>query len=428
MTAQTAPRQRGRNVLAVGLLLFWAVGYTWGTWNYFTRPVPGGNDFLAHYMAWKSYLQLGLNPYSDAAALVTQQTIYGRAALPGEDQNRFNYPFYSILIHGPFVAIRDFSLARAIYMTLLQAALFLGVWMTLDVLRWRPRPWLLLALMAWALLNYSEARGVILGQFAIFGFLSLAGSLYLLARGRDMAAGALLVLSTIKPTLIFLVVPFLVLWAVTRRRWRFVGSFVALLAVLTLGSLLVLPTWLGDFARAIAAYPGYTVGQNPVWLLTHVALPGLGSVGEWVIDGGLIGLMVWSWRLACRPAPAGAAAFQWALGLTLVVSNLIVPRSATTNYVLMLVPTLWLFAILDRHGRVGRSLIVATLLTSLIGLWWLHSATVVGNQEQPIMVVPWPLALGVVLLAGGAWLRREARQAGGWPLATVAPAPESVVG
>src|SRR5260221_1230764 len=163
---------RGRRVgLAVAILIVWAVGYTWGTWRYFTRPVPGGNDFLAHYSAWQAYLQQGINPYSDAAALYTQQAIYGRPARPGEDQNRLNYPFYSILLHGPFVLINDFSLARAIYMTLLQIALFVGVWMTLEVLSWRPRPWLLVALMAWSLLNYPEARGVILGQFAIVGFL-----------------------------------------------------------------------------------------------------------------------------------------------------------------------------------------------------------------------------------------------------------------
>src|SRR5262245_36332480 len=158
MTAQLPAQRRGlRAILAVALLLFWAVGYTWGTWTYFTRRVPGGNDFLAHYTAWQAYFQQGLNPYSDAAALYTQQAIYGRAALPGEDQNRFNYPFYSILINGPFVAIHDYSLARAIYMTLLQAALFAGTWFTLELFNRRPRPWLLLLLMAWALLNYNEA-------------------------------------------------------------------------------------------------------------------------------------------------------------------------------------------------------------------------------------------------------------------------------
>src|SRR5713226_2156184 len=105
MTESAHSQERGRVGLALAILVVWAAGYTWGTWRYFTRPVPGGNDFLAHYTAWQAYLEQGLNPYSDAAALYTQQAIYGRPAGPGEDQNRLNYPFYSILLHGPFVLI-----------------------------------------------------------------------------------------------------------------------------------------------------------------------------------------------------------------------------------------------------------------------------------------------------------------------------------
>jgi hypothetical protein len=416
VTVNPRSQRTARLTAAIALLTIWAVGYTWGTWRYFTSVVPGGNDFMAHYSAWQAYLEHGQNPYSDAAALYTQQAIYGRPALPGEDQNRLNYPFYSILVNGPFVLIGDYSVARAIYMTLLQAALFLGVWMTLEVLGWRPPPWMLLALMAWSLLNYNEARGVILGQFAIFGYLSLAGALYLLARGRDAAAGALLVLSTVKPTLVFLAIPFLLLWAVTRRRWRFVISFVAVVGCLTIGSLLALPTWIGDWLNNVRAYPAYTVGQSPVWLLTHVAAPNLGQLGESAITALLMALMFWTWWRALQPGSDSDASFHWSLGITLVVSNLIVARSATTNYVLLLVPTLWVFVCLDQLGRRGRAAIVAVMLVSLVGQWWLHFATVAGNQEQPIMFLPWPLALGAALLVGAPWLWSETRRAGYWPL------------
>jgi hypothetical protein len=154
-----------------------------------------------------------------------------------------------------------------------------------------------------------------------------------------------------------------------------------------------------------------------------VAVPGLGSVGEWGIVAGLVALMLWAWWRALRPGAAGDSNFQWALGITLMVSNLIVSRSATTNYVLMLVPTLWVLQALARRGRAGQAMIVAVLLITFVGQWWLHYATVVGNQEQPVMYLPWLLALGSVLLVGAPWLWAEARRAGDWPLA--APQPES---
>jgi hypothetical protein len=69
---------------------------------------------------------------------------------------------------------------------------------------------------------------------------------------------------------------------------------------------------------------------------------------------------------------------------------------------------------------------LAILLISLVGNWWLHLATVVGNQEQPILFVPWPAALLVVLLAARPWLLADARQAAVWPSGEpglVSPAP-----
>lgn len=394
--------------IGLSLLLLLAVSYTWATWYSFTRRVAGGNDFLTHYAAWEAYLKDGVSPYSDQAGLYAQQAIYGRPALPGEDQNRLIYPFYSIILHGPFVYI-DYAVARAIYMILLQAALFAGVVITLDLVHWRPPTWLLAIILAWSLFYYPAARGVILGQFAIFGFFSLAGTLFLLQRNRDVGAGALLVLSTIKPTLVFLVIPFLLAWGAVRRRWRFVAGFLATLAIFTLGSLIALPTWIGEWMYRLGRYDEYTVGQSPVGLLAHMAVPNIEWPGEIVLLALLVAGMLVAWWLSIRPG--GDTKFYWALGVTLVVSNLIVPRSATTNYVLMLVLILWIFAALDRCPRWGRFVLLASMLISSVGLWWLHAATVRGNAEQPIMFIPDLLALGVVLVFGRSWLIQDTEEA-----------------
>ncbi len=410
---QVSGRSRQRStLLALGLLLVAAGLYTWGAWRYFTLVVPGGNDFMAHYTAWEAFLKEGLNPYSDEAALYTQQAIRGRPALPGEDQNRLTYPFYSIVVHAPFILL-DYAVARALYMTLLQGALVAGVALCLRLLRWRPAPWLLVGVLAWSLLHYPEARGIILGQFAIFGFAALVGTLYLLSRGHDAAAGALLVLTTIKLPLVFLVIPFLLAWALAQRRWRFLAGFGGVLAAAVVGSLLVLPTWMGDWLFRVRDYSSYTAGQSPLWLLAHQALPWLGSWGEWLLIGGLLLSMGWSWRRALPVNDVRQGEWQWALGLTLVVSNLIVPRSATTNYAILLPPTLWVFAALDRRMRHGRWLLLGLLALTLVGNWWLHLSTVVGNQEQPILFIPWPVGLLLVLVLARRWLLDDARQAAG---------------
>jgi hypothetical protein len=407
MTASAKTRGWTRTWLPVALLLAAAGLYTWGTWRYFTTVVPGGNDFMAHYSVWEAYFRKGLNPYSDEAALYSQNAIRGRPALPGEDQNRLTYPFYSFIVHAPFI-IFDYPLARALYMTLLQGALIAGVALTLHLHGWRPKPWLLAAVVVWTALHYPEARGIILGQFAIVGFAAVVGALYCLRADWDAAAGCLLVVATVKPTLVFLVIPFLLLWAAAQRRWRFVAAFAATLGGAMVLSWLMLPSWLGDWLARIGDYPSYTVGQSPVWLLAHQALPFLGAGGEVLITAALLGSLAWSWWRAAR-ASERAAEFQWTLGWTLLVSALVVPRSATTNYVMLLLPTLWVLAALERRVRGGGWLVLAILVISLVGNWWLHFATVVGNQEQPILYVPWPLLLGLSLLAGRRWLMQGVR-------------------
>jgi hypothetical protein len=157
-----------------------------------------------------------------------------------------------------------------------------------------------------------------------------------------------------------------------------------------------LPSWLGDWLYRISQYADYTVGQSPVWLLTHRGLPALGDVGEVWLVALLLGITGWAWLRTLRQRDEYL--FWWTLGLTLLISNLIVARSATTNYVLLLIPTLWLFAQLDRRRARGRIVIVLYLIVSFVGLWWLHAATVVGNQEQPIMFVPLPAVLGLLFM------------------------------
>ena len=386
----------------IGFSAAWLIIYTLLVWQTFTSRSPGGNDFIAHLTAWEAYLKRGLNPYSDEAALYTQQVIYGRPALPNEDQNRLTYPFYSIVIHGPFVLVGDYALARAIYMTALEIALVAGVIMTVKLVGWRPSSLLLALTLGWSILFYPESRGLLLGQFAIFGFCALVGSLWLARRGRAGLGGALLVLTTIKPTLVFLVVPYLLVWAIARRQWRFLAGFGMTLVALMLMSWLMLPTWLGDWLYRLGLYSDYTVGQSPIWLLTHQVWPAAGDGGEIGLAAILLALMLWVWFKSLRSDQADR--FWWGLGVTLVVSNLIVPRSATTNYVLLLIPVLWLFAKVERR-QWGRAAQISFMLVSLVGLWWLHAATVVGNQEQPILFVPLPTLVGLALIYADRWLQ-----------------------
>jgi hypothetical protein len=89
--------------------------------------------------------------------------------------------------------------------------------------------------LAWLLaLSFTPTLVVLrMGQIAPFMLLGLTGFLLLQAGRRDFAAGALLVLSSIKPHLVYLVWVAWLCWIIQERRWRMLlGAAVAGLALL----------------------------------------------------------------------------------------------------------------------------------------------------------------------------------------------------
>ncbi len=394
--------------LLVSLLLFGVV-YTWGIYAYFTSRDTGGNDFFSRYVAWRAFILEGRNPYSDEVTHEIQLQIEGRLARPGEDENALIYPWYAVLVQWPFVFL-PWPWARAVYMVLCQLFIVVGLALTARLLRWRLSPPLLACTAVWAILLYPEARGVLLGQIVVTQYLFGVLALWLLHQNRPLGAGICLALTTVRPTAIFLFVPFLLLYALVRRRRRLVWGFGLALAALVFAGFLFLPNWFGDWLYRVSRYPQYTVGQSPVWLLAHQATT-LGDAGEWLLTLLCLALMGVAWWHVLRQKDD--AAFHWGLGVTWVVSDLVAYRSATTNYIFLLFPTYLIFAALVRTWpRLGSWVVVVVQVIGLVGLWWLFAVTVQGDQEQAIMYLPQPIIIGLVLLVGRQWLITDNRRAG----------------
>lgn len=380
--------------LGLALVVLFALD-VWGTYAFLTAREPGAYDFTARWAGARAYFLDGLDPYSDEATRRIQQVYYGRPAQPGEDQVLFVYPFYTVFLVAPLILL-PYAWAAAIWLVLLEFSLVAGLLIVLDLYRWRPPPGLLALTALWTVLFYPHGRGIILGQFAIVVFLLLALTLWALGRRRDGLAGVALALTTIKPQVVFLVVLLLLLWAINRRCWRFVGAFASTMGALLGASFLAVPAWVSGFLRQVAAYPAYTPESVP-WFLTHLFIPALGTPGEVTMTLALLAGLAWAWW---REMHSSWASFHWTLGLTLVVSNLVAPRTATTNYIVFLVPLVLLFRHLYR--RAGALALVGLQVTLLVSLWALFLATVDGRQEAPIMFLPLPL----VMLLGLAWGRQ----------------------
>ncbi len=418
----------GLVILAVAVFVL----YSFGLYAAFTSRWQGGSDFFPRWSGAQMLFLEGKSPYSLEATQRTQRALYnGRLAREDEDQVAFAYPIYAVYFVAPLIFL-SYAQALAVWMVMLQFALCAMLGLCMSLYGWRPAAWLTAATGLWMILNYNSGEAIIVGQLGVIVALMVTLALWSLHAGRDWWAGAFLALSTIKPQMVFLIIPLLLLWSLTKRRWGVALGFgLAMIALAGSGWLLV-PDWIVQSIAGMQQYARYTAYGGPSWLLTEYYFPFLGRPANIALTLALVGYLAWQWRavwglhMAGRGMripqseisgaecgrPSAWPSLWWVTGLTLIVTQLIAPHTATANYVILYIPVLFAFSVLDRQFRFGRWYILAFELGSLVGFWTLFALTVVpergGNlpQEDPIMYLPLPLLLLLAFILGRSRLMR----------------------
>ena len=383
-----------------GFILLILAGLTVVNLN-FSRQNPGGNDFLVHWVGTRALLLDGISPYSDEAALQIQEMAYGRPARPGEHELRVAYPVYSVAVFFPFALVNDFNLARALWMTLLEAALLLLTYFSIRLVNWKPSLLSLAAFFVFGVLLYHSVRPLINGKAVILVALGLVGGLAALRARMDELAGILFALTTIKPQVVVLVVAWVLVWGVTQRRWRLVSWLVGTQVILIAVGFLLLPNWLLENLREVLRYPGY----NPPGTLTAALASWFPSVGRrigMVISGVLALVLLVEWNYG-RSKPYNA--FLWTFFLTLTISQWIGIQTDPGNFIVLLPALALVYATWEARWRnTGKTLTGVNLLILLVGIWWLFISTVsYGDQPQQsaLLFLPLPAYLLVTLY----WIR-----------------------
>lgn len=389
-----------RAIWATAFLFIVYLLLAYGAYAVFTSRIPSSNDFYSRWRGSRALLLEGKDPYSQEVTLEIQRGIYGRPAREDEDQVAFAYPLYVSLFILP-LAFLPYPQAQALWLSGLVFLTLATVMITLRTFDWKPSSGGLLLLSLWCLLLYPTARSIILGQFTILVLALVALALWAIQRGWDLLAGCSLALATIKPQMVFLLIPFLLLWALRWRRYRIPGGFLAVMGVLLLLPSFILPAWIPSFLSGLSRYQAYTslytAGKSPLGILFDFLFPSqLSSWATLLISLALGGYLIYVWVKALRD---GGDTFQ-ALFLTIIITLLIPVQTGTTNQVLLLLPLIfWLSRWAKRWWVV-----IPLPLVLLLGPWALFLATVKGDAEQPIMFPPLPL----VTLALLWWRRREA--------------------
>jgi hypothetical protein len=396
--------KRGRAILAIVLILIVYLLLARGAYSVFTSQIPSGNDFYPRWRGTRAFIMEGRNPYSEKVTLEIQEGMYGRPAREDEDQVAFAYPFYVSLLVLPF-SFFSYPQAQALWMSALVLFTIVTVTIILRTFNWKPSRGGLLALSLWCLFFYPTVRSILLGQFSLLVLVLVALALWATERGWTFLAGCSLALSTIKPQMVFLVIPFLLLSGLGQQKYRILGGFLVAMAVLLVLSSFLLPTWIPSFITALSRYQAYTSiyreGRSPLGVLVHCLFPSqLSSWTTLLITLALGGYLIYEWIKTLK----GNGDTLQALFLTIIVTLLVPVQTGTTNQVLLLLPfVFWL-----SKWRKRRWLAPSLSLILLVGPWALFLLTYpLGNGEHPIMVVPLPLAALAML-----WRRKKETDGG----------------
>jgi hypothetical protein len=355
--------------LLLGLfLLFLMAAESYFIYEVYTTRFPGTADFFSRWYGARELILNGRNPYADDVEAETQLAMFGAKRSPDQDQVNFAYPLYTIYLFWPLTFV-PYAWAQAIWMVILQFILLGTTSLLFSLTYWKPPSWLFNLTLLWALFFYPGARAIMLGQFSIIVFLSVIIAIWGLIHGKEKIAGAILPLATIKPQMVFLLIPFVLLWAWRQKRWTFITAFGVSMLILLLTSLIWLPDWPLHFFNVALAYADYVNHGSPLENMTARFLPSFDHLLNPTLSVMLIALLLWQWGLALTRQPDS---FLWVINLTLLVSNLIAFRSATTNHVVLY---LTMFLLFKRLAPASWKIVILQL-TSLVGLWVLFVATI----------------------------------------------------
>jgi hypothetical protein len=370
--------------------------------NYlFALQNPGGSDFLPGWVGGRQLLLNGYSPYGDQVDQIIQDYQYGRPARPDEDAIKFVYPLYSVLVFMPFSMVPDFALARALWMTSLEILLIAIALISIALLKWRLSGISLAIYLLFAVLWYHAVRSVINGNIVVYSTFFLVLSLLLMRSNQEFAAGLFLALSSVKPNVVVLFIPFVLLWSYSHRRWQLISSTLGSFAFLVLVTVILIPDWIQQNFMKLISYAKHSTPATPGDVFV-AWWPGIGDKMGWALALVLAIILIGEWRAARQ---RDFRWFLWSGCLTLAITQWIGITTDPGNFIILFVPLVLVFAVWEEHyGRKGRIFTLILMLLVLFGLWGLFLLTLERGtqpQQNPIMFFPFPL----LVFLGLYWIR-----------------------
>ena len=388
------------------------------------RVLPGGEWFFLRWSGARAYLieQIDasrgvkggrimpegaaillvqqVQPYSSEIARQTQQVAYGRLAFADEYAYVLNDPFYIVLLYIPFAFIRDFALARGIWMLLSEAALIGTTLLALNLSEWQPPRWLYILLLGYGLFHYFSFNALFTSTPAVFLTFLYLSILLALRSHSDELAGALLALVAYQWEVGGLFVLFIFVFVFANHRWGVLAGFGMSLFVLLVISLLTDSGWGLPYVRAVLSdwYRCSNLNFGHIFARwfpdSRIPVGQIASIGL-----GIVLFIEW-----LGSVDAHFRRVVWTAALSLAATPLMGMAMFPSNYVVLILPFILILALVwERWKRYRGFFSILILLLVLLIPFALYIRTVL--IYDPLITDLLAVIPPIAAIAGLYWMR-----------------------
>jgi hypothetical protein len=400
--------------------LIWSALSLAGIWTYTARVLipyqitysaahdrPRGNlsDLYPRWLGARELLLHGRDPYSPEISREIQAGYYGRVLDPNrrsdpKDQQAFVYPLYVVFYLAPTIHA-SFPSVQHVFFWVLLGLTVVSVPIWLRVVDWRAPVCIQVSIAALTIGSLGGMQGLKLQQLTLFVAPLIGLAMLLLIWDRQVLAGVVLALASIKPQLICLLCLWLLIWTAGdwRRRWRWLAALLLTMGLLLGGSLQLLPHWIAEFLHAMREYRGYVQSLSVAEVLMPRPL-------SWLLELVALGATLhatWTTRRSAARSPE----FRHMTSVVLTITVFLIPAFSPYNQILLLPVVFW--AVRQRHSIWGSSTAVRALclLTMALLCWPWVAATALAALSyvlpselvQKGWALPWLTAVGIPFAA-----------------------------
>ena len=373
-------------------VLMFSVVVCAGMWMYVARvlvpqqkeyaaihSIPRGNlsDLYPRWLGSRELLLNRRDPYLAEITREIQSGYYGRpldSARPNDphDQEAFAYPVYVAFVLAPAIQL-PFGAVQASFRWLLAGLTVLSLVFWLRVASWQLSWRSVAPVVLLTFATFPVVQGIHLQQLSLLVAALIAGCVYALCTNRQVLAGILLALATIKPQLAVPLAAWLLLWSVSRltSRWKFAAWFSITLSALILGGEVLLPGWIHEFYSATLAYRSYTGATS---ILDQL---GGRTGGPALTLAVVLAVALAVWRARKSVPDAADEIFRCTTFLVLAATVVIVPSNAPYNQLLLLPGALLIVQTWNNFaGSAGAGFRILRAIAAACVVWpWISATT-----------------------------------------------------